>query len=57
MVLLEEALKIGLYEPGHLLIRQGDKPDKFYIIKKGTATWSKVDDEGVEIVTLISCLL
>ena len=47
--LLQEALFVSQYDPGYLLIRQGDPPDKFYIIKKGIAVWSKVDEEGYEV--------
>jgi putative ABC transport system ATP-binding protein len=40
--MMEEA-----YPPNICLIRQGDKGDKFYLIKKGQVDVSRVDDTGV----------
>jgi CRP-like cAMP-binding protein len=50
--MLEQQPKFGpvAYEAGHVIIRQGDIPDKFYIITNGQVEVIRQDDEGREEV-------
>jgi len=44
--LIDEAMIPASYSKDDVILKQGDDPDKFYIIKKGTAIWSKKNKEG-----------
>jgi len=41
LVLIDQALELKTYKKGDTVIKQGDDPDKFYIIKKGSVLWEK----------------
>jgi len=43
---LDEALEEKRYSEGDVIIRQGADPNKFYIIKRGTANWTKAKEDG-----------
>lgn len=45
---IADLLKRELYVGGSRIIRQGDAGDKFYIIRGGTVTITKINAEGVE---------
>lgn len=44
--LLDAALVEVSYKAGTTILQQGEKGEKFYIIKRGTAAWSKVNKDG-----------
>ncbi|ANB15711.1 cAMP-dependent protein kinase regulatory subunit BCY1 [Sugiyamaella lignohabitans] len=44
---LADALVTKVYEPGSVVIREGDKGDEFYLIESGTATVSKANEGTV----------
>jgi len=46
LVLIDTALTEVTYKQNTQIIKQGDAGDKFYIIKKGTALWTRQDPES-----------
>merc|ERR1719158_2354433 len=46
LALVDEAMMPCHYDAGDIIIKQGDDPDKFYIIKRGVCTWSKKNPDG-----------
>jgi len=46
LVLIDTALSEQKYAPNTKIIGQGDKGEKFYIIKQGSALWKKKDESG-----------
>jgi len=46
LALVDEAMMPCQYDGGDIIIKQGDDPDKFYIVKRGIATWSKKNPDG-----------
>merc|ERR1712228_663875 len=41
LVAVSDALESVRYDKGQVVIRQGDLPEKFYVIKGGVARWEK----------------
>jgi len=46
LALVDEAMMPCHYDAGDIIIKQGDDPDKFYIIKRGVCMWSKKNPDG-----------
>lgn len=46
LALVDEAMMPCTYDEGDIIVKQGDDPDKFYIVKRGIATWSKKNPDG-----------
>merc|ERR1740123_1475878 len=46
LALVDEAMMPCHYDAGDIIIKQGDDPDKFYIIQRGVCTWSKKNPDG-----------
>merc|ERR1719461_1144753 len=46
LALVDEAMMPCHYNSGDIIIKQGDDPDKFYIIKRGVCMWSKKNPDG-----------
>merc|ERR1719493_220464 len=44
--LIETALTPETYKPQSTVVKQGERGDRFYIIKSGTALWYKLDETG-----------
>ena len=47
--MIADALVENAYEKGDVIVEEGAPGEKFYIIKKGIATWSKRSGEQGEI--------
>merc|ERR1719461_657061 len=47
--LLDQACTVGRYKAVTVIFKQGDKGDRFYIVQKGTVTWSKKDGESGDV--------
>jgi len=41
LILIDQAMELKTYPKGDTIIKQGDAPDKFYIIKQGQGEWVK----------------
>ena len=53
---IAESLEEVSYPANHVICKQGDAGDTFYLIKSGSVAVSKVDDQGVkEEVGILSC--
>lgn len=45
---IADALESVYFDDGHIVVRQGDQGDNFFIIESGEATVTKCNDDGVE---------
>ena len=50
---IADALESVTFESGHVVMRQGDMGDQFYIVESGEAKVTQVDDKGVEQVVAV----
>ena len=47
--LVADALEVAKYKKGSVIIEEGEKGDKFYVLQKGVCQWSKSNGESGDI--------